>query len=163
MELLEKINKKLNRVLMAIGGISVILVMLLAFSNVVLRIFKVPFSGTYELVGYLGAVIIALALGETQIRKDHVMVDVLTRNLPEKVIKIIDGFKYIASMLFFSFVAWQLILWGITRIKTGELSETLKIVYYPFVFCAAFGFIILSLALLVDFLLLFRKNTEARD
>jgi TRAP-type C4-dicarboxylate transport system permease small subunit len=163
MELLEKISKNLNRALMIIGGISVILVMLLAFSNVVLRIFKIPFSGTYELVGFLGAAVIAMALGDTQIRKDHVMVDVLTRKFPEKVIKAIDGFKYLASMIFFSIVSWQLVKWGIIRIKTGEVSETLKIAYYPFVFCVAFGFIVLVLALLIDFLLLFRKKAEVKS
>jgi hypothetical protein len=43
-------------------------------------------------------------------------------------------------------------LWGLKLRETGELSETLKIIYYPFVFGVALGFAFLSLAGAVDFL-----------
>ena len=54
---------------MALAGVAVIALMLLASGNVIMRMFGKPFSGTYELVGFLGALVIAFALGETQRRK----------------------------------------------------------------------------------------------
>jgi hypothetical protein len=38
------------------------------------------------------------------------------------------------------------------------VSETLKIVYYPFVFCVALGFAMLSLTLAIDVIGAFRKK-----
>jgi hypothetical protein len=35
---------------------------------------------------------------------------------------------------------------------SGEVSETLKIAYYPFIYCVALGFAFLCLTLIMDFL-----------
>jgi len=40
----------------------------------------------------------------------------------------------------------------LTLKNAGELSETLRIIYYPFVFAVALGCFLLSLALFTDFL-----------
>ena len=69
---------------MIIGGLAVLALMILATGNVVLRIFHAPFRGTYEIVGFLGAVVIAFALGYTQKRKDHIVVDILTERFSKK-------------------------------------------------------------------------------
>jgi len=55
---------------------------------------------------------------------------------------------------------WQIVKYGIILIKTGEITETLRIPYYPFVFGVAFGCGILSLVLLVDLLKLFAGKKE---
>ncbi len=44
--------------------------------------------------------------------------------------------------------------------EAKEVSETLKIIYYPFVFCVCLGFGVLSLTLLTDLLKTFRKKRE---
>ena len=152
MEILRKIENLLNRVLMVLGGIAILGLMLIASLNVLMRMFKVPFSGTYEIVGFLGAVVIAFALGRTQKRKENVMVDLVTQHFPTLVKRILDSIKYFLGFLFFSIIARQVYLWGMGIYKTGELSETLKIIYYPFVFCVALGFAVLSLTLLIDFI-----------
>jgi len=45
--------------------------------------------------------------------------------------------------------------------KTGELSETLKIIFHPFVYCLALGFAALALTLFIDLLRLFYKEKKA--
>jgi len=55
MHVLEKMNLYLNRYLLIIGGISVLALMALATGNVILRIFQMPYPGTYEFVSFLGA------------------------------------------------------------------------------------------------------------
>ena len=84
MKYLEAINIFLNRISMILGGIAVLALMLLATGNVVLRIFHLPFRGTYEIVSFLGAVVIAFALGYTQKNKDHIVVDILTERFPKR-------------------------------------------------------------------------------
>jgi hypothetical protein len=36
--------------------------------------------------------------------------------------------------------------------ETGEVTETLQIIYYPFTYAVAFGCLVLSLTLLTDFI-----------
>ncbi len=54
--------------------------------------------------------------------------------------------------LLFSVVSWQTAMYGRRLIRAGEVSETLKIPFHPFVFLVAFGFAVLALTILLDFL-----------
>jgi TRAP-type C4-dicarboxylate transport system permease small subunit len=152
MEFLVKINCCLNRVLMIAGGVAVLLLMLLATGNVVLRIFQAPYSGAYEIVSFLGALVTAFALGYTHKRKDHIIVDVLTEKFPDEVNRFIDAFADLVIALFFAIVAWQMYLWGMKIAESGEVSETLKMPYHPFVLGVAAGFAALTFTSCVDIL-----------
>jgi TRAP-type C4-dicarboxylate transport system permease small subunit len=159
MDFLEKVNLLLNRVLLVLGSAAVLLLMSVATINVVLRYpFKVPWRGTYEVVGLLGAIVIAFALGFTQKRKDHIVVDILTEKFPLKVNRVLEGISYFLTTIFFTVVSWQIFAWGTKIMKSGEVSETLKIIFHPFVFCVCLGFIVFSFTLLVDFLKIFKTK-----
>lgn len=152
MKYLESINVFLNRLLLILGGIAVTLLMSLATLNVVLRIFHIPYSGTYEIVSFLGAIVIAFALGYTQKRKDHIVVDILTERFSKQINKVLNIVSYGITMVFFAVVSWQIFIFGMKIWKSGEVSETLKIVYHPFIFCVSVGFAVLSLTIVIDFL-----------
>ncbi len=160
MNYLEKLNIYLNKVLMILGGIAVLSLMTLATGNVVLRVFHIPYSGAYEIVSFLGALVIAFALGYTQKRKDHIVVDILTEKFPKKLNRFLDMVNFSITLVFFSIVTWQIFLWGMKIWESREVSETLKIIYYPFIFSVAIGFGVLSLTLLIDLLKTFQKKEE---
>jgi TRAP-type C4-dicarboxylate transport system permease small subunit len=147
---LERFSELLRRAMMIAGGVSLLALTLLATMNVALRIFRVPVSGTYEVVSFLGAIVTAGALGYTQKRKDHIVVDILSEKFPAKVKRALDRVSYTLILLFFSVVSWQTFVYGKRLLVTGELSETLKIAYYPFVFLVSFGFAVLALTILLD-------------
>jgi TRAP-type C4-dicarboxylate transport system permease small subunit len=87
MNSLERINLFLNKILMIIGSVAVLSLMSIATVNVVLRFFfNAPYRGAYEIVGFLGAIVIAFALGYTQKRKAHIVVDILTEKFPKRSI-----------------------------------------------------------------------------
>ncbi len=117
-----------------------------------LRIFRAPVSGAYEVVSFLGAVVTAGALGYTQKRKDHIVVDILSDRFPAPVKRALDGASHAVTLVLFSIVAWRTYAWGRQLMQTGELSETLQIPFYPFVFAVALGFAVLALTLLLDLL-----------
>ncbi len=146
--------------MLILGGIAVLALMILATGNVTLRVFHAPFRGTYEIVGFLGAIVIAFALGYTQQRKDHIVVDILTERFSKQTNRFLDTINYLVTMVFFAIIAWQIVVWGNKLVAANEVSETLKIIYYPFVFSVALGFAVFSLTLLTDFLqtLLGRKE-----
>ncbi len=147
---LERFSELLRKGMMIAGGVSLLALTLLATMNVALRIFEVPVSGTYEVVSFLGAIVTAGALGYTQKRKDHIVVDILSDTFPAKVKRGLDRVSNALILAFFSVVSWQIFVYGKRLLNTGELSETLKIAYYPFVFLVGFGFAILALTILLD-------------
>ncbi|MBI5584367.1 MAG: TRAP transporter small permease [Deltaproteobacteria bacterium] len=149
---MDKLSDVLNKILLVLGGIAVLGLMILATGNVTLRIFHMPFRGTYEIVGFLGAVVIAFALGYTQRRKDHIVVDILTEKFSKRTNRFLDAINYLVTTIFFGIVAWQVLLWGFKIWRVGELSETLKVIFYPFVLCVGLGFAVLTLVLLNDLL-----------
>jgi len=55
-------------------------------------------------------------------------------------------------MIFFSIAGWQIARWATVLRKTGEVTETLRIIFYPFMYAVSLGCILLALVLLVDLL-----------
>ena len=161
MHTLERVNVFLNKILMVLGSVAVLLLMAIATTNAFLRIpfIKSTWRGAYETVGFLGAIVIAFALGYTQKRKDHIVVDILTAKFPKRVNRILDGINYFITMIFFAIISWQVLVWGMKISRSGEVSETLKIVFHPFVYAVSFGFAVFSLTLIIDFL----KNFKSKE
>lgn len=149
---LEKISKFLNQLLLVIGGITLVAMMLLTCSNIFSRLVWVPIKGVFELMGYFGAIAAAFALGSTQMKRGHIAVDVLTRIFPQKTKVILNGFNALISMGFFAFASWEMARWATTIWETGEVTETLRIIYFPFIYGVAVGCGALALVLLIDFL-----------
>jgi TRAP-type C4-dicarboxylate transport system permease small subunit len=149
---LERLSALLRKFLLVAGGVALLALVLLATANVALRIVRVPVSGTYEIVSFLGAVVIAGALGYTQKRKDHIVVDILSGTFPDPVKRALDGVNYAVTTALFAVVSWQTFAWGRRLMESGELSETLKIAYHPFVFFVSLGFGVLALTLFLDLL-----------
>ncbi len=158
MDYLVKFNARLNKVLLFLSGIAVLALTGIAAGNMFLRIVYAPIQGSYELVGFFGAVATGFALGYTQIRKDHIIVTMFTDKFPKKLQKVLDGLNYAINTVFFATIGWQTLKWGMKISAGGEVSETLKVVYHPFVYCLAIGFAALSLSLLVDFIRLMRRE-----
>lgn len=160
MNALEKFDLLLNRAIMIIGGAALIALMLLATGNVMLRIFRFPFAGAYEVLSFLGAVVTASALGYTQRTRGHIVVDILSEKYPGTVKRLVGAVSYLVIVVFFAVVTWQLFLWGMKIRESGELSETLKIVYHPFIYAVSLGFGALTLTCGRDLLRTLLKREE---
>ena len=147
----ERFNRLLNKFFMVTGGVAVLVLMSLATGNVMLRMFHLPYSGAYELISFLGAVVIASALGYTQMNHDHIIVDIITERYSEKTAEVVEGLAGLLMAFFFTLVAWQIWVWGMKIRVSGEVSETLKVIYHPFVFMVSAGFAAAALTALLDF------------
>ncbi|MBP2673365.1 MAG: transporter small rane protein component [Deltaproteobacteria bacterium] len=159
---LERFSELLRKVLMYAAGIALLGVTLLATANVALRIFRVPVGGAYEVVSFLGAIVTAGALGYTQKRRHHIVVDILSSRYPAPVKRAVDRVSHVVMFLLFSIVSWQTAVYGMRLIRVGEVSETLKIPFHPFVFLVSLGFAVLSLTILLDLLETFWTGGERR-
>jgi TRAP-type C4-dicarboxylate transport system permease small subunit len=66
--------------------------------------------------------------------------------------RVLDALSSLVVLLFFGLIAWVLFSWGVRIKDSGEVSETLKIIYYPFIYCTAVGFSSLTFTLFLDVL-----------
>jgi TRAP-type C4-dicarboxylate transport system permease small subunit len=161
MRVLEKISRILNRTFMWIAGAFMAAMILITCANIFLRMVWVPIKGTFELMGFFGAVATAFVLGYTQLKKAHISVDILVNGFSPRIRTVFNGINYFVCMIFFAVLGWQISRLATTIWKTGEVTETLRIVYYPFTYGVALGCFLLALVLLVDFLKLFFSENEA--
>jgi TRAP-type C4-dicarboxylate transport system permease small subunit len=137
MESFDRILKAACRALGAVAGSSLVLLMTLTVVDVVLRGFRRPVPGTYELVAFAGSLVIGLALPLTQRARGHIYVEVLVEKLPRKAR---DGFHLVTRFLvigLFAVIGWNLVKYGLGLIRTGEVSLTLQMPFWPFAFAVA--------------------------
>jgi len=152
MDFLDKISRSLNQILIWIAGVFLAAMILLTCANISSRLVWLPVKGTFELMGYFGAVVTAFALGYTQIKRGHIAVTILVDRFSEKTRKVLTDINNIICMLFFALAAWQSGKYATTLLKAGEITETLRIIYYPFTYGVALGFALLSLAFVMEIL-----------
>jgi TRAP-type C4-dicarboxylate transport system permease small subunit len=150
MDRLDKIITRLNDLCIRLSGAALILMMLLGFGNVASRTFWRPIKGTFEIIGFSGALCTALALGFAQMRKNHVGVDIITSQYSKRWQKLTAVISYLITAPFFVIITWRVAAWGMMVKESGEVSETLQIAYYPIIFIAAAGFGFLTLILFFD-------------
>jgi TRAP-type C4-dicarboxylate transport system permease small subunit len=163
MDFLDKISKFLNQILIGTAGCFMIAMIILTCTNIFLRMVWMPVSGTFELMGYLGAMVTAFALGFTQIKRGHIAVDILVQRFSKRTRRVLNGLNYFTCTIFFCLVSLQIAKYATTLKETGEVTETLQIIYYPFTYGVALGCAVLSLVFLTDFLkTIFQRQEDLR-
>jgi TRAP-type C4-dicarboxylate transport system permease small subunit len=151
----ERVSRILNRVFAAAGGAALVCLTGLAAANMLCRAVYRPVPGSYELIGFICALGVAFGMGYTQLHKGHVVVSILTERFSIGVNRVLDALNHLVGAGFFGLVSWQTLKWGVEIAKSGELSETLKIPYYPVIYGVALGFAVYALTLLLDLILVF--------
>ena len=145
-----------------IAGAAIVIMMLLSTADVLLRLggplfiklewgflsFLKPIPGTYELVSFLGTVAAAFAMAHTSIKGGHVSVSLVTRLLPERVRNFIRMITNLLALIFFVLLSWRSILYAEELRFCGEVSMTLQLPYYPFIYGVAFASFAMSVVLI---------------
>ncbi len=132
--LLDKTAQSISRILFWVAGAAIVIMMLLTCADVVLRYFRRPIPGTYELVCFLGALAVGFAMAHTSVQKGHVSVSVVTMLLPPRVQAWVAGVTGLFSFTFFALVGWQCWRYAGILHRSGEVSLTLQLPFYPFVY-----------------------------
>lgn len=139
---------------------AVVVMMLLSTADVVLRLFGKPIPGAYELVGFLGTIVVSFALAFTSMEKGHIAVELLVERLPQRAQLAIEAFCNMIGALLFGVIAYQAILYALDIKKSGEVSLTLQMPAYPFIFGIAVGCALLCLLLIADFIKSLRRTID---
>ena len=150
MNTLERIAQSLAKNLYWVAGAAIIIMMMLTCADVVLRYFRRPIPGTYELVCFLGSVSVAFAMAYTTIEKGHVSVSFVVDLFPQKIQDIIACLTTSFGLCLFVFVTWQSMVYANDLRLSNEVSLTLELPFYPFVYGIGFSAAIVCLILLCD-------------
>jgi TRAP-type C4-dicarboxylate transport system permease small subunit len=134
MEGLLKTTNGISRFLNIIAGISLTFLMLLTIADVILRGFKRPVVGTYELVAFAGAVAIGFSMPLTSWLRGHIFVDFFILKFSQRVRNIFNIASRGVVIILFFLIGWNLIKYGMDLQKSGEVSLTLQMPFYPFAY-----------------------------
>ncbi|MFZ0485270.1 MAG: TRAP transporter small permease [Desulfobacterales bacterium] len=152
MNILEKLVQDLARKMYWVAGTAIIVMMLLTCADVVLRYFRRPIPGTYELVCFLGAVAVSFAMAHTSIEKGHVSVSFIVTLFPSRLQRLIECMTSCFGFFFFALIAWQSFVYANDLYASHEVSLTLELPFYPFVYGIGFSAAVVCLILLSDFI-----------
>lgn len=133
-----------------VAGAAIIGMMVLTCADVVLRLLRRPIPGTFEIVGFLGTVIIAFALAYTSVERGHIAVEFIVEKLPRRAQAAIEAITSIASAALFGLLTWQSFIYASDIRQSGEVSVTLTMPIHPFIYGISVGSALLFLVLLAD-------------
>ena len=151
-----------SRLLNWVAAWSLVAMMGLTCADIVLRrFFNRPILGTYEIVGFLGAIAAGFAMAQTTVDRGHVAVQVVVAKFPPRVQKIIYLITHLLSILVFALLAYECVRFGNDLRTSGEVSMTLQLPFFTVVYGIAFCAAVVCLVLIVDVLVVVTKGAEA--
>ena len=155
------IAEKLSKLMSVIAGAALTFIMLLTVCDVFLRyFFDRPIIGTFEIVGLGGAVAIGFALPITSWMRGHIFVDFFVLKFPKAGQGIVNVITRLVSIGIFYLIGHNLIKYGYDLYKSGEVSLTRQIPFYPVAYGMAVCCFILCLVLICDIIKIFGGQYE---
>ncbi len=149
-----------SRFLNVIAGISLTFMMGLTVLDVILRSFRKPIVGTYELVAFSGAVVIGFSLPFTSWIRGHIYVDFIISRFSKKIRNAFNIVTRCLVIWLFLMIGWNLIKYGMDLQKSGEVSLTLQMPFYPVAYGIGICCFIQCLTIGCDFLKIYRGKYE---
>jgi TRAP-type C4-dicarboxylate transport system permease small subunit len=148
---------KVDTLLYIIAGVILALMIVLTLCDVILRNFGHPITGSMEIIQYGGSIVFGFAIPYATWKKAHVRVDLLTEKLSPKHQKKLDAITRCLGIVLFGFIAYNFFIYGLDVRRTGEVTASFRIPYYPFVFAISFSCFFQCLTLFSD---LIESNTK---
>jgi TRAP-type C4-dicarboxylate transport system permease small subunit len=152
--------RKISRFLNIIAGISLTFLMLLTVSDVILRMFRRPIVGTYELVAFSGAVAIGFSLPFTSWVRAHIFVDFLIMKFSKKVKDVFNVATRCVVLVLFLLIGWNLFKYALDLQRSGEVSPTLQLPFYPVAYGVGICCLIQCLVMVCDIVKIFGGEYE---
>ncbi len=124
-------TRKLSRLMFWVSCVAILCIVFLTTFDVISRRLGNPIDFTYEVVVYLGAIVIGFAIPQTTLDGTHVIMDFLTQRFPSSVQKTLRSITRCLAMSIFLIIGWNIIGLGSYLRSTGQASPILKIPDYP--------------------------------
>lgn len=122
-----------------VSEIGVMVMLFLTCADIVLRFLGMPIRGVYDVVSFLGAVVVSFAIAHTSMENGHVAVSFVVDRFPKRLQA---GFRSVINFLglgLFAVISWQFFLYAKNLQAAGEMSPTITLPYYPIVYGMSFA------------------------
>jgi TRAP-type C4-dicarboxylate transport system permease small subunit len=129
----------LVRVMRFVSGAAIMMMLSLTCADIVLRFFRRPIPGVYDLVSFLGAIAVSFAIAHNSLENGHVAVEFVVAKLPERIRAGVRSMVNFLGLLLFVAISWQSFLYANDLRASGEISPTIQLPYYPVVYGISFA------------------------
>ena len=147
-----KIVLRLSKSVQVVAEVALTFAMCLTVADIILRYFRRPIIGTYELVAFSGVLVIGFSLPLTSWMRGHISVDIITSKLPKKARDILNITTRCLAIGILLLISWNLIKYGMDLHKAREFSLTLRMPYYPVAYALGISIFIQCWVLFCDIL-----------
>ncbi len=132
------------------AGLSLMGMVVLTCADVVGGLFDEPVLGSEEIVGLMGALVLAFGLPLTHHEKGHIGVDLLYRIFPDAMKRVVDIGISLVTSVFFGLLAWQSYLYAAEMKKVGLVSATIQFPVHYVIYGVCFGCFVLTIMIFAE-------------
>ena len=144
-------GEKAARLLAYIGFVVLVIMAIWILVDVFSGIFRWGFPGMVDWVEVLNVICIALPLPFMTIRRKHIYMTLIQKNLTAGQQRILDIINFIIIFLFSALVAWRVSIEAWYSLKIWESNDVgITVYWFPGKIGLAFGFITMALAVLAQ-------------
>ena len=140
----------LSRVMQVVAGVALCFMMTLTTCDVILRAFGRPIIGTYEMVSFSGGVVIGFSVPIASWVRGQIFVDFFYQKFPKAAQNVLHVCTRSLGIALFFFAAINLFRMATDMYRSGEVSLTLQLPFYPIAYGIGFAFLVQCLVLITD-------------
>ena len=89
-------------------------------------------------------------MANTLAQRGHVAVSLVVQLFPKRAQGVVEFLISIFGFILFGLISWQSVVYALDCQRVGEVSLTLQLPFYPFIYGVAIGAGVVCLVLLVD-------------
>jgi TRAP-type C4-dicarboxylate transport system permease small subunit len=144
-----------------VGAACLVGMMFLTCADVAGRFFGHPIFGSVEIVAFMAAASVAMALPYTHQARGHIGVEIVFRLLPDRVQRIVETVTNMLALVLFALVTYRMALYARTIRASGEVSMNLELPVYLIIAVVAFSFLVFTLVILQDIVQSLKRADDA--
>jgi TRAP-type C4-dicarboxylate transport system permease small subunit len=118
---------------------------LITCGDIVLRLFRIPAKGAYDLVRLCGAVCVSCAVPLTTAMKGHVAIEYFFHKLGRRGRVVVDSVMRVVMLAGFAAAAWACFGYGMSFLRNSAVTDTIEfpVFWVPWLMAAAFAVTVL--------------------
>ena len=139
-----------DMILYTIAGVVLAFMIVLTLCDVILRNLGHPITGSMEIIQYGGSIVFGFSIPYATWMGAQIVVDLVTQKLGSENQKRIKTVTRSIGILIFLFIAYNFFGYALDVKRTGEVTASFRIPYYPFCFAISLSFLFQSLTVFCD-------------
>jgi TRAP-type transport system small permease protein len=133
-----------------ISGLALAFMMVVTLLDVIMRNIGHPIVGSVEIISFCGSIVFGFAIPYASWKKAHVYVDLVVAKLSPRNQIILTAITRCMGIALFVFIGSNFIGYGRDLLRTGEVSASFRLPYYPIAFGLSLSCFLQSITLCCD-------------